>query len=90
VVDLHRVGVGQLLVCLIFGEIVSQFPISAVFIPGARLVGKRWAWMAGWIYGGALLHHGGRGAVSLRFLAQLFGLESTPIATTAIASSSLS
>jgi amino acid transporter len=45
------VGLGQLLVCLIFGEIVSQFPISGGIYPwGRRLVGKGWAWMAGWVY----------------------------------------
>lgn len=45
------VGLGQLLVCLIFGEIVSQFPISGGIYPwGRRLIGKRWAWMAGWVY----------------------------------------
>jgi hypothetical protein len=46
------VGIGQMLVCLMFGEVVSQFPISGGLYPWARrLVGKRWAWMAGWIYG---------------------------------------
>ena len=36
------VGLGQLLVCLVFGEIVSQFPISGGIYPWARrLVGKR-------------------------------------------------
>jgi amino acid transporter len=49
------VGIGQMLVCLIFGEVVSQFPISGGLYPWARrLVGKRWAWMAGWIDGCAL------------------------------------
>ncbi len=50
------VGIGQMFVCLVFGEVVSQFPISGGLYPWARrLVGKRWAWMAGWIYGWALL-----------------------------------
>ena len=36
------VGLAQLLVCLVFGEIVSQFPISGGLYPWARrLVGKR-------------------------------------------------
>ena len=49
------VGLGQLMVCLIFGEIVSQFPISGGLYPWARrLMGKRWAWMAGWVYAWAL------------------------------------
>ena len=46
------VGIGQLFVCLVFGEVVSQFPISGGLYPWSRrLVGKRWAWMAGWVYG---------------------------------------
>ena len=49
------VGMGQFMVCLVFGEVVSQFPISGGIYPWARrLFGKRWAWMAGWIYGWAL------------------------------------
>jgi len=48
---------GQFIVCLTFCEVVSQFPISGGLYPWARrLVGKRWAWMAGWIYGWALVH----------------------------------
>ena len=44
------VGIGQMFVCLVFGEVVSQFPISGGLYPWARrLVGKRWAWMAGWV-----------------------------------------
>jgi amino acid transporter len=50
------VGLGQLLVCLVFGEVVSQFPISGGVYPWARrLVGKRWAWMVGWVYAWALV-----------------------------------
>ncbi len=81
------VGLGQLLVCLIFGEIVSQFPISGGLYPWARrLVGKRWAWMAGWIYGWALCCTMAGVATGIApFLAQLFGHESTPVATTLIA-----
>ena len=81
------VGVGQLMVCLIFGEVVSQFPISGGLYPWARrLVGKRWAWMAGWVYACALcvtLAAVAMGAAP--FLAQLLNLESTPTVTTAIA-----
>src|SRR5580700_3904522 len=81
------VGMGQLRVCLIFGEIVSQFPISGGLYPWARrLVGKRWAWMAGWIYGWALCCTMAGVATGIApFLAQLFGHESTPVATTLIA-----
>jgi len=81
------VGLGQLLVCLIFGEIVSQFPISGGLYPWARrLVGKRWAWMAGWVYGWALCCTMAGVATGIApFLAQLFGHESSPVATTVIA-----
>jgi amino acid transporter len=81
------VGIGQLLVCLIFGEIVSQFPISGGLYPWARrLMGKRWAWMAGWVYAWALCCTMAGVATGVApFLAQLFGMESTPVATTAIA-----
>lgn len=44
-------AVGQLLVALVFGEVVSQFPVSGGVYPWARrLWGRRWAWMTGWIY----------------------------------------
>ena len=81
------VGLGQLMVCLVFGEIVSQFPISGGIYPWARrLVGKRWAWMAGWVYGWALCCTMAGVATGVApFLAQLFGLDSTPLATTVIA-----
>jgi amino acid transporter len=81
------VGLGQLMVCLIFGEIVSQFPIYGGLYPWARrLVGKRWAWMAGWVYAWALCcTMAGVATGAAPFLAQLFALESTPAATTTIA-----
>src|SRR5271155_535644 len=81
------VGLGQLLVALVFGEIVSQFPISGGLYPWARrLVGKRWAWMAGWVYGWALCCTMAGVATGIApFLARLFGLASTPAATTVIA-----
>jgi amino acid transporter len=75
------------MVCLVFGEIVSQFPISGGLYPWARrLLGKRWAWMAGWIYAWALCCTMAGVATGVApFLAQLFALESTPSATTVIA-----
>src|SRR5271169_7018385 len=81
------VGIGQLFVALVFGEIVSQFPIAGGLYPWARrLVGKRWAWMAGWVYGWALCCTMAGVATGVApYLAQLFGVQSTPIATTAIA-----
>lgn len=70
------VGIGQMLVAMIFGEVVSQFPISGGLYPWARrLVGKRWAWMAAWLYLWALCFT--IAAVSVGgapFLGQLFGV----------------
>jgi amino acid transporter len=81
------VGLGQMMVCLIFGEIVSQFPISGGLYPWARrLVGRRWAWMAGWVYAWALcvtLSAVATGAAP--FLAQFIGADVSPGTTTAIA-----
>jgi amino acid transporter len=49
------VGIGQLLVCLVFCEVVSQYPIAGGIFPWAQqLVNVHWAWMAGWIYMWAL------------------------------------
>jgi amino acid transporter len=81
------VGMGQMLVCLVFGEIVSQFPISGGIYPWARrLFGKRWAWMAGWVYGWALfvtLAAIATGAAP--FIAALLGFAGTPVRLTLIA-----
>ncbi|AXI80374.1 APC family permease [Peterkaempfera bronchialis] len=50
------VGVGQLLVALVFSEVVAQYPVAGGVYPWARrLWGRRWAWMTGWIYLIALL-----------------------------------
>lgn len=50
------VGVGQFLVALVFGEIVSQYPLAGGIYPWARrLWGRRYAWMTGWVYLFALL-----------------------------------
>ncbi len=50
------VGAGQLLVAFVFGEVVSQFPIAGGIYPWARrLWGKRYAWMAAWVYVWAML-----------------------------------
>ena len=80
-------GFGQFLVCLIFGEVVSQFPISGGLYPWARrLIGKRWAWMAGWIYGWALFTTIAAVAVGAGpFLATFLGFGNTPMITTLIA-----
>ncbi|NUT41367.1 MAG: amino acid permease [Thermoactinospora sp.] len=50
------VGAGQFLVALVFGEIVSQYPLTGGIYPWARrLWGRRYAWMTGWVYLIALL-----------------------------------
>src|SRR5437660_9516101 len=81
------VGLGQLLVALVFGEIVSQFPISGGLYPWARrLVGKRWAWMAGWVYVWALWVTVAAVATGgAPFFATLIGVDISPAVTTAIA-----
>ena len=81
------VAIGQLLVCLVFGEVVSQFPISGGLYPWSRrLVGKRWAWMAGWIYGLALIITIAAVATGgAPFLAQLLGFTPEPATTTVVA-----
>jgi amino acid transporter len=81
------VGIGQMFVCLIFGEVVSQFPISGGLYPWARrLVGRRWAWMAGWVYGCALIVTIAAVATGgAPFLAQLLGFKPEPVTTTSVA-----
>ena len=80
-------GVGQLLVALVFAEVVAQFPVAGGIYPWARrLVGRRYAWMIGWIYGWALLVT--IAAVSTGaapFFAYLFGFTATRGLTVVIA-----
>lgn len=77
------VGAGQLLVSLVFGEVVSQYPIHGGIYPWARrLWGRRYAWMAAWVYIWAMIvtitavSEYGSG-----FLASLLGIEITPMST---------
>lgn len=45
------VAAGQLLVSLVFSEVVSQYPIHGGIYPWTRrLWGRRYAWMAAWVY----------------------------------------
>ncbi len=69
------VGIGQLLVALVFGEVVSQFPVAGGVYPWSRrLWGRKWAWMTGWVYLVALLTTiAGVVYGSGPFLAQLLG-----------------
>lgn len=77
------VGAGQLLVAMVFGEVVSQYPIHGGIYPWTRrLWGRRYAWMSAWIYIWAMIvtitsvAQFGSG-----FLASLFNLELTREAT---------
>lgn len=81
------VGIGQLFVALVFGEIVSQFPIAGGLYPWARrLVGKRWAWMAGWVYLWALCSTiAGVAVGGAPYVAQLLGFNVGPAGEVAIA-----
>jgi amino acid transporter len=82
------VGAGQGLVCLVFCEIVSQYPITGGILPWARqLVGDRWGWLAGWIYLWALCMTIAAVAVGAApYLAALFGTSAADAtATTVIA-----
>src|SRR6201990_426042 len=77
-------GLGQLLVALVFAEIVAQLPVARRVYPWARrLIGRRWAWITGWIYGWALIAtvaSVSTGAVP--FIGSLFGF--TPTRTTTV------
>ncbi len=81
------VACGQMLVALVFGEVVSQYPIHGGIYPWARrLWGRRYAWLAAWVYIWALIvtitsvAEFGAG-----FLASLFNAELTPLITLAFA-----
>ncbi|MCL2848698.1 MAG: amino acid permease [Micrococcales bacterium] len=69
------VGCGQFLVALVFGEIVSQYPVAGGIYPWARrLWGRRWAWMTGWIYMFALFSSiGGIACGASPFVASMLG-----------------
>ena len=50
------VVMGQLLVVLVFCELAVRYPLAgALYQWGRRLVGPRYGWFVGWIYGWALL-----------------------------------
>lgn len=80
-------GIGQFLVALVFGEVVSQFPISGGIYPWSRrLVGRKWSWVTAWVYVWALFSTIAAVATGAApFLALLTGAPSTPLITTAIA-----
>ncbi len=74
------IACGQLLVAMIFGEVASQYPITGGLYPWTRrLWGRRYAWLAAWIYLCAMV-------VTITsvvefssvFIASLFGYQTTP------------
>src|SRR3712207_6662886 len=74
------VGLGQLLVALVFGEVVSQYPLAGGIYPWTRrLWNRRYAWITSWVYIWAVIvtvtavaEFGGG------FVAALFGVDATP------------
>ncbi|MBK0422130.1 amino acid permease [Leucobacter sp. CSA2] len=77
------VACGQMLVALVFGEVVSQYPIHGGIYPWARrLWGRRYAWLAAWVYIWAMIvtitavAEFGAG-----FVTSLLGVELTPMST---------
>ena len=70
-----------------FAEVVAQFPVAGGIYPWARrLIGRRWAWITGWIYGWALIAtvaSVSTGAVI--FVGSLFGFTPTRFMTVLIA-----
>ena len=73
-------GVGQLMVALVFGEIVSNYPVAGGVYPWSRrLWGKKYAWMNGWVYALALcVTIAGVAYGAGPFLLPIFGIEVAP------------
>ncbi|HKH11816.1 MAG TPA: APC family permease [Rubrobacter sp.] len=71
---------GQLLVALVFAEVLSQYPIAGGPYPWAlRLWGRHYAWITGWVYAWALLITiAGVAYGAGQFGAALFGVEASP------------
>lgn len=71
---------GQLLVALIFAEVLSQYPIAGGPYPWAlRLWGKRYAWVTAWVYMWALLITiAGVVYGAGQFAGALFGVQASP------------
>lgn len=78
---LFIVGFGQLLVALVFGDVVSQYPLAGGIYPWTRrLWNRRYAWIVSWVYIWAIIvtvtsvaEFGGG------FVAALFGIGATPL-----------
>lgn len=71
---------GQLLVALVFGDVVSQYPITGGLYPWARrLWGRKYAWLVAWIYLCALIVTITSVAeFAVPFVGSLFGFVPTP------------
>jgi amino acid transporter len=71
---------GQLLVAMVFAELVSRWPIEgSIYQWSRRLIGSAYGWMAGWIYMWTLVV--AMAAVSIfaaGFVANVLGWEVTP------------
>lgn len=80
-------AVGQMLVALVFGDVVSQYPLAGGLYPWCRrLWGRRYAWMAAWVYLAALVVTITSVAeFGVIFVTSLFGIEVTPASTLAVA-----
>lgn len=80
-------AIGQFLVCLVFAEIVSQYPIAGGVYPWTRrLVGDRWGWMTGWVYVWALTTTIAGVAIGVGpYLAVFAGFEPSPLVSTVTA-----
>jgi amino acid transporter len=75
------VGVGQLLVAAVFGEVVSQYPVAGGIYPWCRrLWGRRYAWLMAWVYLWAVIVTVTAVAeFAGQFVAALLELELTPL-----------
>jgi amino acid transporter len=89
--SLPIVVLGQLLVVLVFSELSVSYPLAGALYQWARrLIGPRFGWFVGWIYGWALVIT--IAAIDLGaapYLAQLLGIEVTRASTAAIAAALL-
>jgi amino acid transporter len=74
------VGLGQLLVALVFGEVVSQYPLAGGIYPWTRrLWNRRYAWIVSWVYIWAIIVTVTAVAeFGSIFVAALFSIEATP------------
>lgn len=78
--SLPIVLVGQFLVCLVFAEAASAYPIAGGVYQWARQIGgRRWGFITAWVYVLALAATvAGAATGNAAFLASLFGVEATP------------